>query len=217
MSASFRKRISSWLLGFALAAYGHCHAQELAPRAYVITPTHSNAITLIYSFYDGSVLFDGTVPITDATARVNVSIFNFFHSFSLSGRAANFTATLPYGVGNFRGTVIGAETSAYRSGLLPTTMRLSVNLKGGPAMNPSEFSKWQQKTLLGASLRILPMTGQYDPARLINFGLTAGASNPSLAILGGGDTGFLMHTGELGSLLATRNFSRETACNPRRS
>ena len=46
-------------------------AQDLAPRAYLVTPIHSNAITLTYSSFDGSLLFDGTVPITGATARVN--------------------------------------------------------------------------------------------------------------------------------------------------
>ena len=34
-------------------------AQELAPRAYIITPVHSNAITLSWSFYDGAVDFNG--------------------------------------------------------------------------------------------------------------------------------------------------------------
>ena len=30
-------------------------AQDLAPRAYVITPLHFNAVTLTWSFYDGSI------------------------------------------------------------------------------------------------------------------------------------------------------------------
>lgn len=43
-------------------------AQDLAPRAYLITPTRSNAVTLSYGFYSGNLDF-GNVPITDATAR----------------------------------------------------------------------------------------------------------------------------------------------------
>jgi hypothetical protein len=42
-------------------------AQELAPRAYVITPVHSNAITLTWSFYDGGADFNGVLPITGTT------------------------------------------------------------------------------------------------------------------------------------------------------
>lgn len=159
---------------------GVCPAQDLAPRAYLITPIHSNAVTLIYSFYDGVIEFEGTVAITGATARVNVPVFSYSHSLNFFGRTANFLASLPYGVGNFRGTVLGAETHAYRSGLLPTTFRLSVNLKGGPAMNVQEFSKWRQKTILGVSLKFVPLTGQYDPTKLINLGTNRWAFKPEL-------------------------------------
>ena len=64
-------------------------AQDLAPRAYIITPLHSNAVTLTYSFFDGSVLFEGNVPITGARAQVHVSVFNAYHSFNLLGRTAS--------------------------------------------------------------------------------------------------------------------------------
>ena len=168
------------ILGSLVLAVGICDAQDLAPRAYIITPVHSNAVTLTYSFLDGSLLFEGTVPITGASARVHLSIFNYTHSFKLFGRTANFTGALPYGVGNFRGTVVGAEAFAYRSGLLPATFRFSVNLIGGPAMNVAEFMKWRQKNILGISIRLVPKTGQYDPTKLINLGTNRWALKPEL-------------------------------------
>ncbi len=36
--------------------------QDLAPRAYLITPVRSNAVTMAYSYNDGNLLFDGTDP-----------------------------------------------------------------------------------------------------------------------------------------------------------
>jgi hypothetical protein len=39
----------------------------------------------------------------------------------------------------------------YRSGLLDSVYRFSVNLKGGPAMPPQDFMKWRQKMLIGVS------------------------------------------------------------------
>lgn len=167
------------LVSFYLAANA-CQAQDLAPRAYLITPIHSNAVTLTYSLFDGSVFFEGTVPITGAKARVHVAILNYSHSLNFFGRTASFTASLPYGVGNFRGTVVGAETLAYRSGLLPATFRFSVNLIGGPAMNVPEFMKWRQKTILGISFRLVPQAGQYDPTKLINLGTNRWAFKPEL-------------------------------------
>ena len=59
-----------------------CRAQDLAPRAYLITPVHSNAVTLTYSFFDGNLLFEGTAPITGATARAHVAIFNYSRSLN---------------------------------------------------------------------------------------------------------------------------------------
>jgi hypothetical protein len=157
-------------------------AQDLAPRAYLITPMHSNAVTLTYSFYDGSIEFEGTVPITGATSRVSVPVLSLTHSLRFFGRTANFTASVPYGIGHFRGTVVGAETNAYRSGLLDSAFRLSVNLKGGPAMDLRDFSKWRQKTLLGVSLKVVAPTGQYDPTKLINFGANRWAFKPEVGL-----------------------------------
>ena len=51
------------------------------------------------------------MPITDATAKVDAPIFSLYHSFNFFGRSANITASFPYGVGNFRGKVLGAETN----------------------------------------------------------------------------------------------------------
>jgi hypothetical protein len=77
---------------------------------------------------------------------------------------------LPYALGNFQGTAFGAEQHLYRSGLLDSSFRFSVNLKGGPAMPVQKFVKWHQKVLLGASLKVIAPTGQYDPTKLINWG-----------------------------------------------
>ena len=157
-------------------------AQDLAPRAYLITPKHSNAVTLSYAYFSGDLLLDGAVPITGATAKVSMSVFSYTHSLNIFGRSANFSASLPYGVGNFRGTVVGAETNAYRSGALDSAFRLSVNLKGGPAMDVQEFRKWRQKMLVGISLKVVAPTGQYDPTKLINYGANRWAFKPELGL-----------------------------------
>jgi len=157
-------------------------AQDLAPRAYIITPLHSNAVTLTESFQSGSLIFDGAVPITGATAKVNVSVFSLFHSLRLLGRTANFSASLPYAIGNFNGIIAEAPAHAYRSGLLDSAFRLSVNLVGGPAMDPATFSKWRQKTIVGVSFKVVPPTGQYNPQALINLGTNRWAFKPEVGL-----------------------------------
>src|SRR5260370_13899066 len=128
----------------------------------------------------GSLIHAGEATLTGASAHVNFSIVSSYLSFSLFGRTANFLVSIPYGNGNFHGTVVGAETLAYRSGLLPATFRFSVNLIGGRAMDLAEFMKWRQKTILGISLRLVPETGQYDPTKLINFVTNRWSFKPDL-------------------------------------
>ncbi len=155
-------------------------AQDLAPRAYLITPIHSNAVILTYSFFAGSINFNGALPVSDAKGNYSVPIISYYHTFNFFGRSANIVAALPYGVGNFQGTLAGAGANLYRSGLVDSVYRLTVNLKGGPAMKPQEFAKWRQKLLLGVGLKVIAPTGQYDPTKLINWGTNRWSFKPEL-------------------------------------
>jgi hypothetical protein len=62
-----------------------CRAQDLAPRAYIITPLHSNAITLAWGFYDGSIDLNG-LPVS-GTGTYSVPIFSYYHSFMFGGNS----------------------------------------------------------------------------------------------------------------------------------
>jgi Putative MetA-pathway of phenol degradation len=157
-------------------------AQDLAPRAYVITPVRLNAVNLTYSFFDGSIILGNAVPIAGATGRVNVQILSYYRSLNFFGRSSSVVVALPYGVGNFDGTAAGVEAHLYRSGLLDSTFRFSVNLKGGPAMGVPEFSKWRQKTLIGVSFKFTAPTSQYDPTKLVNFGTNRWSFEPEVGL-----------------------------------
>ena len=166
-----------------LAAIAACplealHAQDLAPRAYIITPVHWNAVTLTYSFSDGGVTTNNAIPVPDATGTLHVPSLSYFHSLHFFGRSANILASLPYGVVHYQGTFQDNETKIYRSGLLDSVFRFSVNLKGGPAMSVREYQAWKQKTILGVSLKVVAPTGQYDGTKLINNGSNRWAFKP---------------------------------------
>jgi hypothetical protein len=83
-------------------------------------------------------------------------------------------------VGNLQGKVIGAGSHLYRSGLLDSAYRFSVNLKGGPALPLNEFVKWRQKILIGVSLKVVAPTGQSDMTKLINLGNNRWAFKPEI-------------------------------------
>jgi hypothetical protein len=153
-------------------------AQDLAPRAYIVTPIHSNAVTLTYSFSDGGISINNVLPVTGGTGVLHVPVFNYYHSLNFFGRSANVLVALPYGVAHYQGTFKDNETKVYRSGLLDSVYRFSVNLKGGPAMSVKEYQSWQQKTILGVSLKVVAPTGQYDATKLINNGGNRWAFQP---------------------------------------
>jgi hypothetical protein len=175
-----RTLLAASLTSLAVATGAPLGAQDLTPRAYVITPLGTGVVNLSYIYNDGELLFDGTVPITGATGRLSVPAVSLYHSLSFFGRSANVSATLPYGVGTFKGRVVEAEVEAYRSGLLDSVFRFAVNLKGAPAMELPEMRQWRQTHLLGASLKIVAPTGQYDPTKLINLGGNRWAIKPEL-------------------------------------
>jgi len=159
-------------------------AQDLSPHAYIITPIHSNAIILTNSFYSGSYDLAGVAPITNASGTYDVPVATLYHSFNFFGRSANATISLPYGVGNFKGEVVGVQQQVYRSGLVDLTSRISVNFRGGPAMPVQQFVKWKQKTILGLSLKTVAPTGQYDPTKLVNWGANRWAFKPEFGYSG---------------------------------
>ncbi len=177
-----RLRSAVVFCSLCVALTGLCAAQSLSPRAYVIVPVHSNAITLTYTLNAGNVVFNDTLPVTNSSGRIGTEILSYVHSFNCFDRSANVTVLLPYEVGHFQGDVNGVHQKLYRSGLGAAAARVSVNLVGAKAMNLEEFSRWKQKMVIGASLTVQTPTGQYDGARLINVGQNRWSFKPEVGL-----------------------------------
>jgi outer membrane putative beta-barrel porin/alpha-amylase len=156
------------------------YGQTLAPRAYVVTPVDSTAITITSDIRHGGVLFDESTPITDSSGTIWLNNPTYYHSLDFFGRSSNITAGLPYVVSSFNALIVDQRQSTYRSGLGDGAVRFSVNLMGGPAMKLPEFAKWKQKRILGASLLVQVPTGQYDPRLLLNIGTNRWAIKPEI-------------------------------------
>ena len=60
--------------------------------------------------------------------------------------------------------------------------RLSVLVRGAPALSVAEFAKAPRRTILGASLTVVAPTGQFFPDRLINLGANRWAFKPEFAV-----------------------------------
>ena len=158
-----------------------CTAQDLAPRAYLPLPVSSNAVIVTYGFSDGELLFDPTLPITDATGIIHAPVLTLYHAFNFFGRSANITGSLPYAIGDFEGLVSDQQRAAHRSGMADIMVRTAVNLVGAPSLTPAAFVKTPlPRSMLGVRLKVLAPTGKYDPTLLINVGTNRWAFKPEL-------------------------------------
>ena len=75
---------------------GAAHAPELEPRAYSNTPVGLNFLVAGYSYAEGEIAFDPTLPIADARYRNNAEVIAYSHAMDVWGDSAKFDVTLPY-------------------------------------------------------------------------------------------------------------------------
>jgi len=103
-------------------------------------------------------------------------------SFSLFGRTAQAFGALPYSWADVSGKVLEEARSVSRSGLSDMQFRMSVLVRGAPAVSLLEFAKAPRRTILGASLTVLAPTGEFFPNKLINLGTNRWSFKPEFAL-----------------------------------
>ena len=158
-------------------------AQELVPASYTPAPFGVNVLSLASQYNTGDISFDPVLPIDVSDAKILGSTLGYARTFSLVGRSANVGVIVPYVLGDLEGTYLGMPASAERSGIGDMAFRGAVNLYGGPAMSPKEFSTYRPRTLIGTSLIIKFPTGQYDPSKLINIGTNRWSFKPEIGVV----------------------------------
>ena len=153
-----------------LAGYAPVSGQELEPRTYANIPVNMNFLAVGFGHSSGNVLLDSSLPIEDLDAETNYAFVRYTRSLSFLGNAAKFKALLPYAWGQYEGRVEGVPGERKASGLGDAVLGLDVSLMGAPALSADKFAQYQQKTIVGASVRVVAPTGDYDNTRLINLG-----------------------------------------------
>lgn len=166
----------------AIAVGPRARAQELEPRAYSPSPLGTNFFVAAVGAMSGNVLFDPTVPITDAHADIYQVTLGYGRTFGLGGHLGLVTCALPAVVLHAEGTVAEASRTADRRGFADARVKVSLNLVGGKAASPAEFAKAPRKTILGVALTVQAPSGQYDETLLINLGTNRWAFKPELGV-----------------------------------
>lgn len=182
IQATCAKLVGAILLLACLGLTGRVAGQQLEPRAYSVSPVGTNIVVVGFGRSTGDLTFDPSLPITDASARINNASAGYFRSINFFGRSANVSVGLPYVWGNLQGTLAGQFQQLRRSGLGDPVVRFAVNLHGAKAMDLKQFASYHQKTIIGASVVISAPLGQYDPAKVINLGGNRWAFKPEVGI-----------------------------------
>jgi len=147
-------------------------SQELTPRAYWPTPRGTQILILGYNRSTGDVVSDPSLPVVGVDSDIHLGLIAYTRTLSLWGRTANLLIEVPYSKGTTEGDLEGDSMRRDFSGFGDLGLTLSVNLLGAPSMTPSEFQELRQKPhpILGASVKVVAPTGEYDAEKLINIG-----------------------------------------------
>lgn len=157
-------------------------AQDLEPRAYSNTPVGLNFLVGGYTYTQGGVAVDPTVPLTNADVHVNGATFAYARSLDLWGKSAKFDVVVPYGWLSGSAEFAGQPHQRAVSGFGDPRFHLSVNFYGAPALSLKDYADYRQDVIIGGSVYVWAPWGQYDSTKLVNLGTNRWAFKAELGI-----------------------------------
>ena len=157
-------------------------AQELTPRVFWPTPKGTRVLVAGYSYSSGGVFLDLSLPIEDAESGINTGILAYTQTLDFLGRTSNILVNLPYAWGNAKGLFLGDPVKRDFSAFGDLSVTFNVNLRGAPTMTLEDFLAYRAnpRPIIGASLKVVIPSGQYDSDRLVNVGANRWASRLKL-------------------------------------
>lgn len=130
---------------------------------------------------------DPSLPIAGLDSSISTIVVGYLQTINFLGRTANLVLEAPFSDGTTAADVpdIGNIERNY-SGLGDISATLTVNLIGAPSMDKEEFAALRRdpKPILGASLKVVAPTGDYDNDRVINVGANRWAARGELGFIG---------------------------------
>lgn len=161
-------------------------AQELTPRAYWPAPKGTRVATVGVAYTDGDIVPDPSLPIVGLNSEIATAVVGYLQTIDFFGRSANLVFDVPFSTGNTTAEhpELGPLERNYR-GLGDIGVTLSVNLWGSPSMSREEFADLRRDPhpILGASLKVVAPTGDYESDRVINVGANRWAARAELGYI----------------------------------
>ena len=158
------------------------YAQSLEPRAYSNAPVGLNIVFAGFQNSTGALVFDTSIPITDADADVDMGLIGYVRTLDVAGNLAKFGIILPYASISARGFLDGNLVTRDTTGLADPTFYFSYNFYGAPALSIKEFRSFQPGTVSGFTVKLKAPLGEYEPDKLINISTNRWTIEPGIGI-----------------------------------
>src|SRR5262249_22325482 len=104
------------------------------------------------------------------------------YTFNLAGRQARVVTVLPAAWGDVHGEVHHIPQRLNVAGLVDPRIKLSIGLRGAPALTLAEVARKPTRTALGASVTVVPPLGQYSANQIVNLGNHRWAFKPEFGL-----------------------------------
>ncbi|WP_374088986.1 transporter [Methylomicrobium lacus] len=157
-------------------------AADIEPRSYSNIPVGVNFLIAGYSYTQGNVSFAPSVPIENGKMEIHSSVFAYVRSLDLWGKSGKVDIIIPQAWMSGKADFLGQPRPRQTSGFTDPLFRLYVNLFGAPALSMKEFASYQQDTIIGASLAVIPPGGRYESQKIVNIGTHRWAIKPEIGI-----------------------------------
>jgi hypothetical protein len=166
----------------AISPYSIVRAQSMEPLAYTNAPIGLNFLVAGYAYQTGNVLVDPSLPLKNVKATVDSAFLAYSRVIDFWDQSGNVELVLPYAWLSATGDVFEQHMRVDRTGLTDSLLKLSVNLRGAPALSLKEFPDYHQDIIIGVSIQITAPTGEYIPSKLVNIGANRWSFKPELGL-----------------------------------
>jgi hypothetical protein len=156
------------------------YAQFSDPRTYENAPAGTNQIELGYAFARGDASIDTSVIVTGAQLDLQQGLVDYTRYFGWFHRLAWVEAGVP--VASLTGSISGTNVRRSTAGAGDSSYAFGMLLKGGPALNASQFADFKAGTTLGVSFTATAPTGSYDAGRVLNLGADRWSLKPEIGL-----------------------------------
>jgi hypothetical protein len=167
----------------ALAAASAASAQELEARHFSPAPLGTEFIIAGVGESEGAIVFDPSLDIENVHADLDIVTTGFGRVFAVSERQARVLVVTPHAEGTIAADVGTVAQSAKLDGFVDPRIKLSIGLRGAPALAPADFARAPRGTVVSAAVTLVPPWGDYEPTSLVNLGYNRWALKPEVGVL----------------------------------